>query len=43
MVLLAIPMIGLYFGAAAIAVFHDKRVAKREAAINAEYGIRVDD
>lgn len=43
MVLLAIPMIGLYFAAAAIAVFNDKRVAKREAAMNAEYGIRVDD
>ena len=42
MVLLAIPMIGLYFLAAAIAVFRDRRVAKREAALNAEYGIRAD-
>ena len=43
MVLLAIPMVGLYFGAAGIASINDKRVAKREAALNAEYGIRVDD
>lgn len=43
MVLLAIPMIGLYFLAAAISVLNDKRVAKREAALNAEYGIRVDE
>lgn len=39
MVLLAIPMIGLYFIAAAIAVLHDKRVAKRDEAFAAEYGI----
>ena len=43
MIMLAIPMIGLYFAAAAIAVLRDKRVAKREAALNAEYGIRVDE
>jgi len=43
MVLLAIPMIGLYFIATAISILHDKRVAKREAALNAEYGIRVDE
>lgn len=43
MVLLAIPMVGLYFAAAGIASINDKRVAKREAALNAEYGIRVDD
>ena len=43
MVLLAIPMIGLYFLAAAISVLHDKRLAKREAAMTAEYGIRVDE
>jgi sec-independent protein translocase protein TatC len=43
MVLLAIPMVGLYFAAAAVAVLHDKRVAKRDAAFNAEYGIRVDE
>lgn len=39
MVLLAIPMIGLYFLAAAIAVLHDKRVAKKDEAFAAEYGI----
>ncbi len=39
MILLALPMIGLYFLAAAIAVLHDKRVAKRESALAAEYGI----
>lgn len=43
MVLLAIPMVGLYFAAAGIASINDRRVAKREAALNAEYGIRVDD
>jgi sec-independent protein translocase protein TatC len=43
MVLLAIPMVGLYFAAAGIASINDKRVAKREAALNAEYGIRVDE
>lgn len=43
MVLLALPMVGLYFAAAAIAVLNDRRVAKREAAMNAEYGIRVDE
>lgn len=43
MVMLAIPMVGLYFAAAGIASVNDKRVAKREAALNAEYGIRVDD
>lgn len=43
MVLLAIPMIGLYFLAAAISVLHDKRLAKRDAAMTAEYGIRVDE
>lgn len=43
MILLAIPMVGLYFLAAAIAKLNDKRVAKREAALNAEYGIPVDD
>lgn len=43
MVLLAIPMVGLYFAAAGIASINDKRVAKREAALSAEYGIRVDD
>lgn len=43
MVLLAIPMVGLYFAAAGVASINDKRVAKREAALNAEYGIRVDD
>jgi len=43
MVLLAIPMIGLYFLAAAISVLHDKRLAKRDAAMTDEYGIRVDE
>lgn len=43
MVLLAIPMVGLYFAAAGIASINDKRVAKREAALNAEYGIRGDE
>lgn len=43
MVMLAVPMIGLYFVATAFAVLNDKRIAKREAALNAEYGIRVDD
>ena len=39
MFLLAIPMVGLYYLAAGIAVINDKRVAKREAALAAEYGI----
>ena len=39
MVLLAIPMIGLYFAAAAVAVLHDKRLAKRDADFAAEYGL----
>ncbi len=39
MVMLAIPMIGLYFLAAAVAVLHDKRVAKKDEAFAAEYGI----
>jgi len=43
MVMLAVPMVGLYFAAAGIASVNDKRVAKREAALNAEYGIRVDE
>jgi len=42
MVMLAIPMVGLYFGAAGIASLNDKRVAKREAKLNAEYGIPSD-
>ena len=32
MFLLAIPMLVLYFGAAGIAIWHDRRVAKRESA-----------
>jgi sec-independent protein translocase protein TatC len=43
MFLLAIPMVGLYFLATAISMLNDKRFAKREAAMNAEYGIRVDE
>jgi sec-independent protein translocase protein TatC len=39
MILLALPMVGLYFIAAAIAVFHDRRLAKRESSFAAEYGI----
>ena len=39
MFLLAIPMVGLYYLAAGISVINDKRVAKREAALAAEYGI----
>lgn len=39
MVLLAIPLIGLYFAACAVAAFNDKRVAKREAALADEYGL----
>jgi sec-independent protein translocase protein TatC len=42
MFLLAIPMVGLYFLAAAIAALHDRRVAKREAAMNESYGIPSD-
>ena len=42
MVLLALPMIGLYFLATAISIFNDKRVEKRESALNAEYGIVAD-
>jgi sec-independent protein translocase protein TatC len=39
MFLLAIPMVGLYFLAAGIATINDKRMAKRDAALAAEYGI----
>lgn len=39
MFILAIPMVGLYYLAAGIAVLNDKRVAKRESALVAEYGI----
>lgn len=43
MLMLAIPMIGLYFIATAIAMLHDKAVARRDAKLAAEYGIPVDD
>jgi len=36
MFLLAIPMVLLYFGAAGVAVWHDRGVAKREAALETE-------
>ncbi len=39
MFILAIPMVGLYFIAAAIASINDRRIAKRDAALAAEYGI----
>ena len=32
MFLLAIPMLALYFGAAGVAIWHDRRIAKRTAA-----------
>ncbi|MCS5713738.1 twin-arginine translocase subunit TatC [Herbiconiux sp. CPCC 205716] len=39
MFLLAVPMVLLYFGAAGIAYIHDRRVAKRNRAIDAELGL----
>lgn len=39
MVLLAIPLVGLYFAACAVAAFNDKRVAKRESEMADEYGL----
>ena len=36
MFLLAIPMVMLYFAAAGLALWHDRRVARREAALEAE-------
>lgn len=41
MFLLAIPMVLLYFGAAGIAYLHDRRVAKKNRAIDAELGLDV--
>ncbi|GLK15665.1 twin-arginine translocase subunit TatC [Herbiconiux flava] len=41
MFLLAIPMVLLYFGAAGIAFIHDRRVAKRQRTIDAEFGLDV--
>lgn len=38
MILLALPLIGLYFAACAVAAFNDRRVARKEAKIAAEYG-----
>lgn len=43
MLLLAIPMVGLYFIATAIAMLNDKRIARRDAKLAAEYGIPVDE
>ncbi len=37
MFLLAIPMVLLYLAAAGIAILHDRRVARRNAALSAEY------
>ena len=39
MVLLAIPLVGLYFAACAVAAFNDKRIAKRESEMVDEYGL----
>jgi sec-independent protein translocase protein TatC len=39
MFLLAIPMIALYFAAAGIAAIHDRRAAKRERLMLAEYDL----
>jgi sec-independent protein translocase protein TatC len=39
MFLLAAPIVVLYFGAAGIAILHDRRVDKRRSAELAEYGI----
>lgn len=39
MFLLAIPMVMLYFIAAGIATLHDKRAAKRQATLDAEYAV----
>ncbi|WP_336659295.1 twin-arginine translocase subunit TatC [Leucobacter sp. USHLN153] len=39
MFLLAAPIIVLYFGAAGVAIMHDRRVDKRRAAEFAEYGL----
>ena len=36
MIFMSIPIIGLYFGACGIAIRHDKRLAKRRAALDAE-------
>jgi sec-independent protein translocase protein TatC len=41
MFLLAIPMVLLYFGAAGVAYIHDRRVAKKNRAIDAELGLDV--
>ncbi|HET8958456.1 MAG TPA: twin-arginine translocase subunit TatC, partial [Microcella sp.] len=43
MIMLAIPLIGLYFAACAVAAFNDKRIAKREAAMIDEYGLAASD
>ncbi|WP_449283322.1 twin-arginine translocase subunit TatC [Leucobacter sp.] len=39
MFLLAAPIVVLYFGAAGVAILHDRRIDKRRAAELAEYGI----
>lgn len=41
MFLLAIPMVLLYFGAAGIAFIHDRRVAKKQRTIDADFGLDV--
>ncbi|RGE18071.1 twin-arginine translocase subunit TatC [Leucobacter sp. wl10] len=42
MFLLAAPIVVLYFGAAGIAILHDRRADKKQAAVMAEYGIGSD-
>ena len=39
MFILAIPMVALYLASAGVAVLHDKRVARREAALTAELAV----
>jgi sec-independent protein translocase protein TatC len=41
MFLLAIPMVGLYFTAAGIALLHDRRATKKAKALDAELGLDV--
>ncbi|PZE29011.1 MULTISPECIES: twin-arginine translocase subunit TatC [unclassified Curtobacterium] len=39
MFLLAVPMVVLYIAACAVSWFHDRRAARRQAAVDAEYGL----
>ena len=43
MVLLAIPLVGLYFAACAVAAFNDRRIARKEATLADEYGLASSD